>query len=506
MTVLSPFQKKDKVSFLIVRSDAIGDLVLSTPVLRTIKAWYPNSSTALLINGAYKDVVGEHSDIDQLLDSRNYKDLSIQQKSQVLKELKFDCVIFLQMEKNWIKAAKRANIPVRIGDKGNVILQRYLTHPVHQNFHNLSFHIIEQNLALLEPLKSSSDKFLKDLKINVSKKDVSKAKTCLKEQGWVDEPLVIIQPCTGGSDREWLPEQFTHLIRIFHHKTNYRVVLTGAGPREVSRIREITNGCQTKPYTLTDYGTLSELKGLLHIASAFIGTNTGPMHLAAALGKPTIALFPSKFQKPLQWGPWAVEHVIMRDTSKCPIICEPLSCQKDDCLITINPLEVFNALMSILGEAKSHELSNPRSLFSTKVGWFKQTATIMLYVSRDHDLAKATQTYRICQEQGLRVFLAARSKTLALAISQALRLSLRRIEVLSLKNSLKWIQLCAQRDVTVIHMNSIYNPSSMKFLRSMMALQMYVPPLVLVEKTTNPESLGDLSGYYLKKFEELQVR
>lgn len=500
MSVYEHLIEQEIPSFWVVRPDAIGDLVLSIPVLNTLKKWYPQSKTTVLMNRKYEPILSNHPSVDTIAYTQEFEDMTIKEKAEKLKSAQIDVIVFLQLEPTWVKAAKLANIPIRLGDKGNMVLKKYLTHPVHLNFHNLADHIIEQNLSLLTPLMPAEGRTSTKMDLVVGKDDIHSAKTLLTSQGWQSEPLIVIQPCTGGSDREWLPEHFTHLIRLIHHKTPYRVVLTGAGPRETAIIQEISDGCKVSPYILTDLGTLPQLKGILSLSACFIGTNTGPMHMAAALKKPVVALFPSKFQKPLQWGPWRVAHAIMRETGKCPYICQPLQCEKDDCLVTISPQSVFDAVLSLMGESESYPIIEGNSLKQTKCIWFQQSATILIYISRDHDLAKAIHTYRLCQEQNLKVVFAVQSKTLSLGLSQALRLSQRRIHIFSSLTPLKWVNFCAKKDITVIHMLSGYNPLYMTVLRSLMALKMYVPPLIVLETNPNPSSLGNLAKYFLKKF------
>ena len=504
MTMFRGNPRQRKGAFLIVRTDAIGDIVLSIPVFNNLKKWYPEMSVKVLVNENFSAVLENHSCVDELIFTQTFDAMTLKEKASALKKHKFDAVIFLDLNSDWLRVARMAEIPVRIGDSQNFFLSFFLTHPVPLNFHNLSHHIIEKNLLLLSPLQDPSWKVSTRLDITVSKTEKAAARESLKRQGWKREPLIVIQPCTGGSDREWLPKHFTHLIRLIHYKTDYRVVLTGAGPREESVIQEISHHCKVSPFLFTGYGTLSGLKGVIALSVCFMGTNTGPMHIAVALKKPIVALFPSKFQKPLQWGPWNVPHTILRETAKCPFICEPRICEKDDCLVTIDPGVAFDAIRSLLDNSESYPVIHDKKMIDVKVKWFRKTASILIYVSRDHDLVKAVHTYRLCQEQNLRVFFAVQNKTLSIGLSQMLRLSQRRIQILSIKTPFKWVRFCAKKDISVIHMVSTYNPFYMKCLQLLMALKMYVPPLLVIEPSPNPSSLGCLSLYFLNKFQMLE--
>jgi len=128
-----------------------------------------------------------------------------------------------------------------------------------------------------------------------------------------------------------------------------RIVLTsGEEKRELDKIEQILCLCQTKPVNLAGKTTLKQLAALSRRSKFFIGVDTAPMHIAAAVGTPVIALFGPSGE--FNWGPWGDGHVVLKKEWECRP-CGEDGCEgskKSRCLEEISEEEVLEAAFQFL--------------------------------------------------------------------------------------------------------------------------------------------------------------
>ena len=140
----------------------------------------------------------------------------------------------------------------------------------------------------------------------------------------------------------WNPENFALLADMIHGKTGMMSVITG-GPEDVDRGREVEAHTRIKPVNLTGKTSLRELTGILSRARGVVSCDTGPMHLAVALGIPTLGLFgPSN---PRRTGPYGGE-VILSGMDCSP--CNRRECPNPECMALIHPARVYEKFIHMI--------------------------------------------------------------------------------------------------------------------------------------------------------------
>ncbi|MDF3011428.1 MAG: lipopolysaccharide heptosyltransferase [Burkholderiales bacterium] len=145
----------------------------------------------------------------------------------------------------------------------------------------------------------------------------------------------------------WPPEHNAQLIDRLA-ADGHRIVLTGA-PDEVDIIERILARTTATPLNLAGKLTIKELGALIARARLFVGVDSMPMHVAAALGVPTIALFGPSGDR--EWGPWAVAHRVVTTTHSCRP-CGLAGCGDggiSDCLVNLDVQQVYAAARELLG-------------------------------------------------------------------------------------------------------------------------------------------------------------
>jgi ADP-heptose:LPS heptosyltransferase len=141
--------------------------------------------------------------------------------------------------------------------------------------------------------------------------DIRWAEGWLRSQGIaVDERLVVLHPGTGGPAKLWLPERWVEVADTLV-ASGVRLVITG-GPGEEALVAEIGGRMRERAVMLAGQTTVGQLAALLRRAALVLGVDSGPLHLAAAQGVPTIHLYgPSDAAR---FGPWghAARHAVVR--------------------------------------------------------------------------------------------------------------------------------------------------------------------------------------------------
>jgi heptosyltransferase-2 len=154
-------------------------------------------------------------------------------------------------------------------------------------------------------------------------------------------PLVVLNPGAAfGPAKRWPAERFAGLARLLQARKNAEILLVGAAG-EADIAASIASGLERKPLDFTGKTSLRQLMGLISLGRVFVSNDTGPMHIACALGIPVVAIFGPT--DPKATGPSRHPSVVLKADVPCwP--CTYRSCPYDHrCMNRIGPEEVFAA-------------------------------------------------------------------------------------------------------------------------------------------------------------------
>jgi heptosyltransferase-2 len=328
---------------LVVRTDRIGDVLLSTPVVEALRLKFPAAYIAILVSKGAKEVVDANPFLNEVLVDEGERASRLAEKLRVKR---FDTAIVLHPTPRLAWALSRAGIPVRVGTgyRGYSFL---FTKRVYEHRRTAVRHELEYNLSLAEALGAS----LKDPqpKVFLSPDDKRWAKERLDKAGVREgERLVGIHPGSGGTARDWRPECFGELGEKIQKELGARIIVTGA--KEERRLADVVASRMSKPpIMVTGETSLKQLSAILEKESVFVSNSTGPMHLAAAVGTKVVAMFPPiRACSPRRWGPWGKGHkVIVPRVPECKT-CVETKCRYCDCMDRITVDEVFTAVKEAL--------------------------------------------------------------------------------------------------------------------------------------------------------------
>jgi ADP-heptose:LPS heptosyltransferase len=167
-------------------------------------------------------------------------------------------------------------------------------------------------------------------------------------------PLIAIHPGSGAAVKLWTSEGFAQVADTFIQRHGARVVLTGS-PAEENLMREIKAQMRSSPLIITD-ATLGQLAAVLRRCDLAIGVDSGAMHLAVAMGTPSVHLYGPVSDS--TFGPWGDSdcHVVVKSDLSC-IPCNRLDYGPKElgehlCVKSISPEQVLEATERVLSEVK----------------------------------------------------------------------------------------------------------------------------------------------------------
>jgi ADP-heptose:LPS heptosyltransferase len=166
----------------------------------------------------------------------------------------------------------------------------------------------------------------------------------LRNIGLVSEkPFVTVHPGGGRLQKLWTVSGFA-TIADWLAARDYQVVFVG-GPGELDRTSEIISLLSHQTYNLVGILSLGELMALFEMSSLFLGNDSGPMHLAAALGTPVVAMF--GYADETRWGPRCAKSIVLRGQERCQD-CSKKECQDPQCINTLSSDDVKSAIETLL--------------------------------------------------------------------------------------------------------------------------------------------------------------
>lgn len=336
---------------LLINLKHLGDVILTTPLIPALKAYDPSCFLTFLVDRGMEEAVSGNDCIAEVIALERKKNLGEELGSQwrlirKLRESRFD--LCLEASANdrgavlsFLSGAKKrvGFIPLR---KKQTLRAKLFTHPIPDRSNYK--HTVDHHLDLLTPLGIPPGQ--KEVLFGFSARDVQKVHDALEQAGGKPErPYVVIHPTSRWMFKSWTPEGYARVADYLFYEKGWSVILTCApADQERSFLEEIKAYAS---FPLLDLGgklTLRGLGALLAESHLFFGVDTAPMHIAAALKIPTVALFGPSGDH--MWGPWGDGHrVIKKDWSCLP--CGREGCENSTisrCLVETTPEEVIREL------------------------------------------------------------------------------------------------------------------------------------------------------------------
>jgi ADP-heptose:LPS heptosyltransferase len=355
-------------SLLIDQANTLGDVVLSTVSLRAAAGSSPETRVSYLCRDAYAGLLDRHPRIEQVFAesiadgvpkslARSLSDLL--RLRAIVHQARADAVAVLWNRPSPLMpvAAALARVPTRCG-----FLDRegygWMFNAGCARPSSPARHQVEHYLECLGSLGVEAAGIPRP-SLALDPKDVAEARQMLLDHGVPpDGLLVALSPGTGGSNRSLPPETHARFLHLIRARFGARAVVLGL-PDERQLTASIAAASPEGTIDLSGV-TTTQLAALISLARVHVGTDSGPGHLAAALGVPCVVIWPAKTSKALRWGPWMVPHVIVRRRASCPLLCVPWTCASDACVRVISAEHLCAAFETVLNGGGATEPQDGR--------------------------------------------------------------------------------------------------------------------------------------------------
>lgn len=363
--VRAPLAERPRI--LVIRPDHIGDVLLATPALTLLRRAFPESEIAALVGPWSREVASRCPALDTVLTCAfpGFTRRSVAWPGQPYLELRrarelrkhgFDVAVIARPDHWWgAVLAAAAGIPHRVGFNVPECAP-YLTEAIdapsgaHVGEHNLAVAARVCELAGVEipPLDPQPS-------FEILPAEHEEARAEIRAAALVgDGPLVVLHPGAGTELKLWPPERWARVLDLLQERLAARTLIVSTAA-EANLVQDIRSSAARQHAAVeTDRG-LGYLAALLGQADVVLGSDSGPLHLAAAVGTPTVRLYGPT--DPARFGPWppGEPHVGLRALTPCSpchyVAAPPCGALRHPwCLMEHTPDEVVASAQWVLAQ------------------------------------------------------------------------------------------------------------------------------------------------------------
>lgn len=355
------------VNILLVKLSALGDVTHTLPALTTLRRHQPQARLTWLVEETARDLIQDHPALDRVMvwsrrewmrRAKSGHWLSglgmVRRFVRDLRDTEYDLVIdFQALLKSavWVALARSPRKAgygpgLRHDERSYLFLNERI--PVGDP----NAHAVERNLRLLEGLGFPRLPLRYDLPIGPANE--AEAEALLRECGLTSGcAFVAINTLTRWPTKNWFPDRFAAVADGLEAR-GLPAVFTGA-PGDRAGIDAVAAALRSPVRRVDGRTSLKTLAAVFRRARVVLSTDTGPMHMAVAVGTPVVALFGPT--SPGYTGPYGDEHLVLRSGVPCSPcyrkVCRTTQVEPHGCMLRIEPGEVVEAVWRQAARARS---------------------------------------------------------------------------------------------------------------------------------------------------------
>jgi predicted lipopolysaccharide heptosyltransferase III len=315
---------------LLIQLGDIGDVILTLPAIRALRENYPESGIVVCVREKAREIIEDcpfASEVMTVRKERKRLKAAIPDQARWIRELRahrFDLAIDLRTGTRGAVIAGLSGAGTRIGRfaaDGRLWRNRVFTHLVSPPDEAFQY-AAEHNLNILSPLCLKIPDRTPQITILFHRKQAA-INLFSSEKIPGNRPLLAFHPFSLWRYKEWQVNSCVKLIDDVQHRYDMTIIITGS-PDERDRADQVVARCRTSPFNLAGKTSIGELAAVLSACRGFIGVDTAALHLAAAVGIPTLGIFgPSPA---VCWAPRGNLHTIVSKNMPC------VPCRRKGCL------------------------------------------------------------------------------------------------------------------------------------------------------------------------------
>lgn len=348
---------RDARNVLCVRLDNLGDVLMTTPAIRALREQRSGRRIALLASKAGAQVARSIDEIDEAIgydapwvahanDPGRAADLHT---IELLRERRFDAaVIFTVCTQSALPAAmmcRFAGIPLRVAYSRENPYQLLTDRVLETEPESGMRHEVRRQLDLVASISATTTN--ERLSMRVERSDRVRLLAKLAQSGLdASRPWVLVHPGATAQSRRYPPEHFAAAARLIYERLRMPIVFGGTAD-ERALVEEVRERAGVPSVSLAGALSLGECAASIATARVLVSNNSGPVHIASAVGTPVVDLY--ALTNP-QHTPWQVPHRVLSYDVPCRNCFKSVCPQgHHDCLRKVEPERVVEAVAELLG-------------------------------------------------------------------------------------------------------------------------------------------------------------
>jgi ADP-heptose:LPS heptosyltransferase len=341
-----------KILVVMTEYEGIGDALMCTPAISALKRLYPQASITVFLRSAYAGLFKWNDDVSDLIEYDVKRRRTMRYQFGICRRLagnRFDLALDLYNHQHVGSAvlAYLSGAPCRIGfnrhHRGFLFTHKVTPRPVDNRYE------ADQLLDLVRLMGGRSDPHL--LKLDCSPENEHKVAEILKASGIsAGDCVVCIHPDPSARSREprrWLPERYALAADRIIRDYGAKVVFTGGGTSKpfIEGIRATMSEMST---SLAGRLTIADLTAMLKRANLVIAPSTGPLHMAVAVGAPTVSIFTHRDPStmPSRWAGRGARHYVVSKSVDCEG-CDWRKCPRFKCVEAVDVDDVLEGVETL---------------------------------------------------------------------------------------------------------------------------------------------------------------
>ena len=331
---------------LVINVNWLGDVVFSTPLLKALRSANPKAHIACLVISRCEEVLKNNPRINEIIVydeyGKHHSLIANLKFIRYLRKKKFDEAYVLHPSLRRAMIGFLAGIPCRTGyntKNRSFLLTRSVPAPDNL-MHKIDYFLNILKSCGIKAVDRNCEFFINDT-------DVSEAQQILKNNGIaLGEKYIVINPGGNWMMKRWSADSFAKLGDMIVQKNKMKVVIAGA-KKDKSLAADIKEKMETRPMIITGSTSLHQLAAVMKGASCVVSADSGPMHIAVAVGANTVAIF-GPTSSALTGPVGAGRKVILQKDAGCQIPCYKNGCAQNRCMQEITPQEVYEQVIKML--------------------------------------------------------------------------------------------------------------------------------------------------------------
>lgn len=334
-------EKKYLKNIIISRTDSIGDVVLTLPVTQILKKHFPGIRIAFLAKAYTKPVIDACIYVDQFIDINDFLEKKIlingEQPQAILHVFPVSIIA---------KRAKQLKIPLRIGTTGRIYHWLNCNRLVNLSRKKSDLHESQLNLKLLKALGIEDNTSLGEMSYLFGLERLEPLDNAFARLITPEKYNLILHPKSQGSAREWGLDNFIKLVELLA-PSQFTIFISGT-EKERELLQPLFDAVGNRVTDITGTMSLGQFISFINACNGLVANSTGPLHIAAALGKDAMGIYPP--MRPIHPGRWAPvgAHAKYFVVDK---YCEDCKGNRVPCICikSVPPVSIKKALMNYSG-------------------------------------------------------------------------------------------------------------------------------------------------------------